>query len=145
MVKSAQKFTVFCLLLVAFCLLPALPPKAEAAVSSTPSTTVSATVNPPPEAFLISISAVPPDKVDPGADVTYTIVYSNTSVGDAHEVELVAEWGFETDVVAEYVQGSANNAYAGATPSVDLINRKIIWTIPVLPAKTLDQKVTFRV
>ena len=117
---------------------------ALAVTSSTPSSTVSVTVNPPLGAYSISISAIPPDEVDPGADVTYTITYGNTAQGDAHEVGIVVSWGFETDQVADYVQGSASNAYGGTTPSVDLINKKIIWTIPVLPANTLDQEVTFR-
>lgn len=144
MVKSARKFTVFLLLPVACCLLPVLAPLAQAVTSSTPSTTVSATINPLPEAFSISISAVPPGEVDPGADVTYTVTYSNTGQGNAPEVEIVVLWGFETDQVADYVGGSASQAWGGATPSVDLVNRKIIWTIPTLPANTLDQKVTFR-
>ncbi|HID27272.1 MAG TPA: hypothetical protein EYP22_05545 [Methanosarcinales archaeon] len=143
MKNSAQTKLFLIIGLLIYCF-AGLFSSASAETSSTSSTAVSATVNPPPEAYSISISAVPPDEVEPGADVTYTIAYSNTGQGDAYEVKIVAVWGFETDQVADYVQGSASSAWGGATPSIDLINRKIIWTIPVLPANTLDQEVTFR-
>lgn len=143
MIKSARKLTFLGLFLVFNCLVFNLP-LAAATTSSTSSSTVTATVSPPPTAYSISIIALPPDEVEPGGEVTYTLTYSNTGEGGAQDVAIVAFWGFETDIVADYVAGSASNGYGGATPSVDLLRRTITWAIPVLPAKTLDQEVSFR-
>jgi hypothetical protein len=143
-----KKFACLPPFLIAFYFLlfhiSSFPPYVYATTSSPAATSVSATILNPPGAYSITVSAEPSDKVDPGADVVYTITYSNGGDIDAVEVKIVAVWGFETDEVADYVLGSATTAYNEAVPTVDVLNRTITWSIPVLPAQTLDQTTSFR-
>ena len=46
--------------------------------------------------------------------------------------------------IVDYVIGSATSAYGGITPVVNLSNRTITWSIPSLPAGTVNQTVNFQ-
>lgn len=47
--------------------------------------------------------------------------------------------------IADYVYGSATNAINNIPPVVDLVNKKIRWTILNFPANTTDKKVRFTI
>ena len=140
--RSAQNILI-CLLFSLFFFLSSSPIFAQT-TSLPASTEVSVFVNPPPSAFSLSLSSSPKGEVDPGADVVYTITYGNKAEGDASNIKIVAQWGFETDEVANYVLGSASSTSEGNKPTVDLVNRQIIWNITTLPAKSEDLKLSFR-
>lgn len=83
--------------------------------------------------------------------LTYTLTYgSNLSYSSNIIVE--AEWslgtvsgsGTPTVEVLDYVVGSSSNAYNSTPPVIDLVNRKIIWTINSFPANTTGESVTFK-
>ncbi len=83
--------------------------------------------------------------------LTYTLTYgSNLSYSSNIIVE--AEWslgtvsgsGTPTVEVLDYVVGSSSNAYNSTPPVIDLVNRKIIWTINSFPANTTGETVTFK-
>lgn len=46
--------------------------------------------------------------------------------------------------ILDYVSGSATNGYAGATPVIDSVNKKISWTINSFPGNTTNEIVTFK-
>ncbi len=46
--------------------------------------------------------------------------------------------------IVDYVVGSASNGYGSTAPVIDLVNRKISWSISGFPANTVDQTVTFK-
>jgi hypothetical protein len=70
-----------------------------------------------------------------------------------YQTELIIEavWGPETFEgggspgvkIAHYAWGSATNAINGVSPIIDIVNRKIRWTIPNFPANTTGRKVKF--
>lgn len=102
----------------------------QAAVSPTATTEVGATLL-SPGAFSIRIVPSEVDKVKPGEVVTYTVYYQNLGEEDTASVGLKLSWGFEQDVVADYVTSSAQEVYGGSLPTVDLLNRTITWSVPV--------------
>ncbi len=89
-------------------------------------------------------------EVSSGSEITYTITYGSTSP-ISFPVTLVAQWekgSIEgaigpTVELLTYTEGSATTAYGGTVPVIDVVNRKITWTIPSFPAQTVDQTVQF--
>lgn len=84
-----------------------------------------------------------------GSDITYTITYGASSsaaftTNDTLTVDFSQDTFDGVTPVADYVFNSATNAYGGAVPVVDLVNRKISWTISQMPPGTIDQIVTFK-
>ncbi|MBI4185832.1 carboxypeptidase regulatory-like domain-containing protein [Candidatus Berkelbacteria bacterium] len=82
----------------------------------------------------------------------YTLSYGSTRDHPTEPFVLEVEWdrgtvsksqGILTDVL-EYVQGSAEAAYAHTPPTVDLKHRTIRWSIASLPAHTINQTVHFK-
>jgi|694.fasta_scaffold00232_91 hypothetical protein len=84
-------------------------------------------------------------------EITYQITYGS-SLSYATNLTIEADWdgGFIVDegnipvYILDYVAGSATNGYGDAVPVIDLVNRKIIWTIYNIPTDTIDQVVTFK-
>ncbi len=80
-------------------------------------------------------------------EVTYgSYVYYNTPIQiEAAWQEGTVEGSPSPSVdVVDYVIGSAATAYGGTSAMVDLVNRKITWTINSFPARTTDKTVTFK-
>jgi len=83
--------------------------------------------------------------------INYKLTYGSYSLVSTKPLVITANWsrgtlnGFPTpslDIV-DYVVGSSTIGYGGAEPVVDLLNRKIVWTIANFPANTLSQTVSF--
>ncbi|MBI5621186.1 hypothetical protein HY949_05360 [Candidatus Gottesmanbacteria bacterium] len=82
--------------------------------------------------------------------IPFTITYGS-DLAYAQTLRLEASWnageidgspGSTVDVL-EYKDGSASPAFGRITPTVDLVNKKIVWTIASFPAKKKGQTVTF--
>lgn len=79
-------------------------------------------------------------------EVTYGSYLRNTT-----GLTVEAEWkqgiiegsGAPSIDIVDYVYGSTGNAINGIAPVVDLVNKKIRWTIPNFPGNTTDKKVRF--
>lgn len=89
--------------------------------------------------------------VSQGVEQTYTATYSNNlSYATALTIEVSWTLGTLEDSVTpsiemlEYVLGSASSGYNQTTPVVDLIHRKLTWSIASIPANTTNQTVTFK-
>lgn len=89
--------------------------------------------------------------VNQNQEIGYTITYSSKSHLVTYPLLITATWGrgsidsqpgLAVDV-ADYKLGSATNAYGGAAPVIDLVNRTITWTITSMPAQTENQTVSF--
>lgn len=85
------------------------------------------------------------------ATLEYTITYGS-NLSYKTPLTLEASWnageiegapGSTVDVL-EYINGSAGVAYNATVPTIDLVNKKIIWNIPSFPAKKKDQTVSFK-
>lgn len=81
----------------------------------------------------------------------YTITYG-TNLAFAVPVIIEASWK-DGDIqgapgstvgVLEYVNKSAGLAYGDTAPTIDLVNKKIIWNIPSFPARKKDHTVSFK-
>lgn len=76
-----------------------------------------------------------------GTEVTIRVDYTS-NISYATPLTVEAEWslgtiagnGSPTVQVVEYVVGSASNAYGGAAPVIDTVNRTISWDISGFPA-----------
>lgn len=111
--------------------------------SETAATTVGATLISPTD-FSIRIVPDRVGEVNPGKVVTYTIYYQNSGNQPAQDLTLGVNWSFKDDTVAEYVLNSAETAYSGSLPSVDLINQTISWSISTLPSDAGLQQTSFQ-
>jgi hypothetical protein len=112
---------------------------------------LSITVDPHPFDFQSSIASSATDTVKQFTEITYTITYGSYLYYNT-PITVQADWSLgtleggsiaDTDVV-DYVIGSASNAYNSTPPVVDLVNKKITWTINSFPQRTTDQTVTFK-
>lgn len=116
----------------------------------TAGTNTSLVVPPKPPDYQFDLSAnVGSGPISQGTDITYTITYG-ASISAALTTNFTLTADFSNDTtdgvthVTDYVFNSATNAYGGATPIVDLVNRKITWNISQMPPGNIDQIVTFR-
>ncbi|HVZ12081.1 MAG TPA: hypothetical protein VG965_03545 [Patescibacteria group bacterium] len=83
--------------------------------------------------------------------ITYMLTYGS-NLQSTSDITLEAEWslgtvgdsGVPTADILNYVTGSASHAYNNVEPVIDLVNRKISWTIPAFPANTGNKTVTFQ-
>jgi uncharacterized repeat protein (TIGR01451 family) len=66
----------------------------------------------------------PQNIADPDSYITYTIKVKNTGTENAYDYQLVDNWNFSTDEVAQFVPGSET---AGA--DVDTANKQISWEL----------------
>lgn len=84
--------------------------------------------------------------------ITYEISYGSYLKSPTRPLVISATWsrgivaGSPTPSVdiVDYVSGSGSTAIDGIEPVVDLINRRISWTINTFPANTVNQKVSFQ-
>lgn len=116
---------------------------------TTGATTTVAVVPQPPNYQLSLSQSVGPGPISQGTDITYTIVYgakssSSFTLNDTLTVNFSQNTLDGVTQVADLVPGSATNAYNGAQPVVDYINKTITWHIIQLPPGTTDQIVTFK-
>jgi len=112
---------------------------------------VTATVPPQVGSLPLSIESVTNGSQFPQNTIlTYRITYGSLA-NSAFPLTIQAQWsqgtieGTPTPSVdiADYVIGSATDAY-GSTPAiVDTVNNTITWTIPAFPANTLNKTVMF--
>lgn len=72
-----------------------------------------------------------------GEIIYYKINYQNRSYLDFHNLNIYAPWDFESDIVADYIGGTASKALGSINPQIDTNNQIISWDIPVLPANTI--------
>ena len=83
--------------------------------------------------------------------IPFTLTYQSNLSSAAGPLTLVANWSRGTvsgDTVPtldllDYVDTSAGNAYGGAVPVIDLVNRTITWTITSLPTGVGTQTLNF--
>lgn len=83
--------------------------------------------------------------------LTYTLTYGS-NLAYPTNIVVEAEWslgtisgsGTPTVQVVDYVVGSASSGYNSTPPVIDLVNRKIVWTINSFPANTTGETVTFQ-
>ncbi len=87
-----------------------------------------------------------------GDELTYTINFGSYLLGPTKPLKISANWSRGTvdgspspsiDVV-DYVVGSGSTGYGGVVPVVDIVNRKIEWTISSFPANTINQQLSFK-
>lgn len=107
-----------------------------------------------------TVPATPPDihaqltvntedtKIDHDTELTYTLQYGS-NLPYPTNLELQIEWNNDiisgNTVLYRYVTGSASKGYNDAPPIIDLVNKRITWTIPSFPAETTDKTVTFKI
>jgi hypothetical protein len=85
-------------------------------------------------------------------EITFQINYGSYLQNNVKPLKISAEWSRGTVSgspspsvdIADYVVGSGTTAYGEIEAVVDLVNRKIEWTIPTFPANTINQKVEFK-
>lgn len=80
-------------------------------------------------------------KITYGSDLSYKIPLTLEASWQAGEIEGAP--GSTVDVL-EYINGSAGLAFNDTSPTIDLVNKKIIWKIKSYPAKKKDQTVSFK-
>lgn len=115
--------------------------------------TVTATVPANPTDFEAEMNLTSPSGTTFPQDttLTYTLTYGSTLTTPT-DITVEAEWslgtisgsGTPSVEILDYVIGSASNAYNSTSPVVDLINRKITWTIDNFPTNTTGETVTFK-
>lgn len=113
---------------------------------------VSASVNPHPSDFQLSFASSPDaaTTVNQFQNIVYTITYGS-HLSYSAGMTITASWDQGTIQgqsspsvdIADYVLGSATNAYNSTPPVIDTVNKRITWTIASLPANTTDQTVSF--
>lgn len=113
--------------------------------------TIQGTVPAVPSDFTTTIQAFPEDfPIREGLTIPYLIKYSS-SLQYPTNVTLEASWslgtidgvGVPTVETLSYVPGSAQKAYNNTPAVVDVANRKITWTIPLLPGNNQEFSVIF--
>lgn len=113
--------------------------------------TVPPLVSPTNAQVLISSSPLSSTVLQENDEVTITIRYRSQETA-SWPFEVVGSWQpgqiennpSNTIDVFSYIIGSATNADEGTTPVVDLINRKITWTIPSVSSSTTYHTVSFK-
>lgn len=114
--------------------------------------TISATIEPPADDFSASLSTTDDvTEIPQDMTITYTITYGS-EYDFASPLTLQAEWtlgtisgnGTPTVELLSYVAGSADDAYGGTSPVINLTDRTITWTIASFPANTTGETVTFQ-
>ncbi len=113
---------------------------------------ITATIQPPSDDFSAVLStADDTTEIPQETAITYTITYGS-DYDFASPLTLQAEWtlgtisgnGTPTVELLNYDLGSADDAYGGTSPVINLTNRTITWTIPSIPANTTNETVTFQ-
>lgn len=114
---------------------------------------VTATVPANPNDFdaVLSLSNSSNGSFQDGTELNYSIRYGS-HLSTASTITVEAEWdlgiiqgvGVPTEDILNYIVGSASNAYSNTPPVIDIVNRKISWTISSFPANTTDQRVDFK-
>lgn len=115
-----------------------------------PSQSVSVSVDPHPSDFQSSITSSTRRTVPQDTIIQYTITYGS-NLYYSTPLTIQAEWSQGTaqgsstpDIdVADYVLGSASEAYGDTPAAVDLINQQINWTIDSFPSRTTNKTVSF--
>lgn len=110
---------------------------------------VNATIPPKASDFQFGMTTDKGGTVPQETTLTYTITYGASSSAELGTTNTIIvnyndDKAHDGTHVTDYVIGSASDAYGGAQPVVDTIHRTISWTIPNLPAGTIDQTVMFR-
>ncbi|MBP9817861.1 hypothetical protein KBC75_03885 [Candidatus Shapirobacteria bacterium] len=93
--------------------------------------------------FQLEIGRSGPSPLSQNKSVEYTITYGSYLMSPVYPLKIVAEWGDGIYNVVDYVVGSGTTAYGGAIPVVDLINRRIEWTITNFPANLQGKEIRF--
>jgi hypothetical protein len=84
--------------------------------------------------------------------ISYEINYGSYLLGLVKPLVITGSWSRGTvagspspsvDIV-DYVIGSGSTGWGGVAPVIDLVNRKITWTIYSFPANTINQTVGFQ-
>jgi len=120
-------------------------------ISYSQNQSVSVTVPAKASDFQTAISTDTLTAVPQGTEITYQITYGS-HLYYATGIVIEATWtqgtveGSPTPSVdvADYIIGSAEKAYDNTSAVVDLVNRKITWTINSFPGRTTDQTVSFK-
>lgn len=102
--------------------------------------------------FQLEMTADKTGNLSVDEEVTYQITYGSYLATMVKPLVITAEWSRGTVTgspipsvdIADYVVGSGTTARGGVEPVVDLVNRKITWTITSFPANTVNQTVEFK-
>ena len=102
--------------------------------------------------FQLEISADKTGDLSVDDEVTYLINYGSYMLGVVKPLVIEAQWSRGTVIgsptpsvdIVDYVIGSGSSAWGGVAPVIDLVNRRISWTINSFPSSTINQKVTFQ-
>lgn len=114
--------------------------------------TVTGVVRALPSDFQLEISANKNGDLSLNELITYEINYGSYLKGLTKPLIISAQWSRGTVMgsptpsvdIVDYVIGSGSSAWGGVTPVIDLVNRKISWTINSFPGSTINQKVSFQ-
>jgi hypothetical protein len=120
-------------------------------LAATGTVVVSATVLPNPSDFETVLETTnTATSVEQNTVIDYRIKYSSfltyptTLVVTAKWNDgIVVDEGSRQVEIIDYFAGSASNGYNNTPPVIDLVNRKITWTITNFPANTVDQIITY--
>lgn len=101
--------------------------------------------------FQVAVSSDTAITVPQNTISTYEITYGSNVYYNT-PITIEASWSNGTIEgspapsveIADYVIGSSTKAYGNISPVVDLINKKVTWTIPSFPARTTDRVVSFK-
>lgn len=69
--------------------------------------------------------------------IYYRIGFENTAPVTFESLIITVGWSFESEIVAQFVGGSASRALGEINPVIDMSNSNITWTIPSLPGNTI--------
>ena len=102
--------------------------------------------------FQLEMTADKTGQLTEGEEISYQITYGSYLPSLVKPLIISAEWDRGTISgsplpsveIADYVVGSGTSAWGGISPVVDLVNRKITWTINSFPANTVYQTVEFK-
>lgn len=102
--------------------------------------------------FRLDLTASSSADLQQGEEREYQIAYGSYLKSVVRPLKVVAEWtkgtidgqAVPTLDILEYVPGSSTLAHAGAVPVIDVLNRRIEWTIDNFPPENTDNVVRFK-
>lgn len=115
-------------------------------IVSSNSINVTATVPADPTDFSAELTLTDPttNRIREDTTITYRLTYGS-NLSYVSDIVVEADWDYgtirdsgasNTEEVVDYVTGSATNGYNNTTPVIDLVNKKIVWTISSFPGNT---------
>jgi len=113
---------------------------------------VTATVSPRDIDYQLTVTDTPTENdVPQGTDILYTITYGSLLVTDTTPCSIEATLlpgrfqnvSIPSLYLADYTYGTGTKGYGNIDPVIDPITHTVTWTLPILPANTVNQSVSF--